>query len=122
MIFVFLFFAFGLQQKSNLAYLNTQQNQLHSEENDHQILIEDFFEFILTGHFEHTHSHHDSDAESEHEHPHQHSSMASVAFMDFMPAVFQFHYESLKLSWPVDIELNLKKSFQSELLRPPIYS
>lgn len=122
MIFVFLFFACGLGQKPTVADFVFQQNQLHSSESNHQVLIEDFFEFILTGHFEHTHSHHDSDEAPAHEHQHQHSSITSVAFTDFMPTAFQFHYEKLKLSWPLSAELNLKKSFASELLRPPIYS
>lgn len=122
MVFVFLFFACGLQKKPTVADFFSQKNSLHSTQSNHQILVEDFFEFILTGHFEHTHSHHDSDEEPAHEHTHQHSSATAIALIDFMPAVFQFHYESLQLSWPLRTELNLKKSFHSELLRPPIYS
>lgn len=97
MIFVFLFFACGLQQKPEISCFNTQPNQVHSHDNDHTIKVGDFFEFLLTGNFEHTHSHHDQNEEEAHEHPHQHSSVVSVAFADYIPEIFHFNFENFKL-------------------------
>ncbi len=120
--FLFLFFTCGIQQKPNPQFFNTQQNQLHGNENDHPMLIGDMVQFLFTGNFEHTHFHHDQNEDESHQHPHQHSSFISAFFAYYMSETFQFRFENLKLKWPHDLDLNLNESFQSELLRPPIYS
>ncbi len=119
--FVFLFFTCGVQQKSNSQFFNTQQNQMHSNQNDHPMQVSELVEFLFTGNFEHTHSHHDQNEGEAHQHPHQHTSFVSAVFADDIPAAFQFHFVNLKLKWPIDLDLNLNKTFQSELLRPPIF-
>ncbi len=120
--FLFLFFTCGIQQKSNPQFFNTQQNQLHGNENDHPMLIGDMVQFLFTGNFEHTHFHHDQNEDESHQHPHQHSSFISAVFADDIPATFQFHFVNFKLKWPIGLNLNLSKTFQSELLRPPIFN
>ena len=128
-IFVFLFSACGIQRKSNLAFSKTERQQLQNHQSNHDsdnpMWIGDFIEFLFTGNFEHSHLHHDQGEDkakaTEHEHHHQHHSFISVVYADCMPEIFHFYFENKKLKWPLALDLNQNKSFQSELLRPPIY-
>ncbi len=119
LVILFIFSTTGFQ-KNLVSFFMSQASNLHVHQ-DSQILLTDLVEYIFTGHIEHSHSHHDEDADSNnHEHSHHHVSTLSPTVGDFMTETFQFHNSLVKLSWPVKAQLVLFKSFQSEILRPPI--
>ena len=97
----------------------SQASNLHVHQ-DAQIALTDLVEYIFTGELEHSHSHDDEDTNNNHEHSHHHVSTLSPTIGDFITETFHFQNSLVKFSWPVKAQLVLFKSFQSEILRPPI--
>lgn len=115
---IFFTFAFCLQHRSEDLKMQTLELHTHA---DDSVLLEEIAEFLYTGQFEHSHSHDDHDTDAQHTHSHSHGSPIFNSIV-FIPAFFVFNTPIQKLIWPDRDSANLTKSYQSEILRPPIFS
>lgn len=116
---LFFIFAYGIRQNPLQSTGQGQTTALHEHE-ENILNLNEMVEFIVTGQLEHSHPHSDHDDDSSHEHSHSHSSTTAASSMDFISESFQIFFSVLISGWTQSVHRNLAKSFQSELLRPPI--
>ena len=110
---LFFFGAFCLPQKP------VPDADLHTH-SQATFTLNELLEIVFTGHVNHAHAHNDHDEDASHSHPHEHASLKLVLLFDFLPAAFNFTFDSFKSPWPNELHMNLAKSFQCEILKPPI--
>lgn len=118
---LFFFGAFCMQQKTVMNFFERSNStvELHTH-SDESFELDELLEIVFTGHVNHTHEHNDHDEDTAHSHQHEHTSHTFASLFDFLPTAFTFNLDNFKSSWPNDSIKHLAKSFQSEILRPPI--